>query len=122
MRSRTSPRWTEEGADPDYRFSLANERTFLAWVRTTLALLAAGVALAELVPPLRVAGATVFLGAVLAAIACFTSWFAYRRWQANERAMRLRVSLPFPVLLPLVASLLSLVSVLVLLLLVAQQA
>ena len=44
----TSERWPAyvygEGEDPDYRFSLANERTFLAWLRTTLALLAAGVA------------------------------------------------------------------------------
>ena len=44
----TSDRWPGyvygEGEEPDYRFSLANERTFLAWLRTTLALLAAGVA------------------------------------------------------------------------------
>ena len=34
------PRWRQEGEEPDYRFSLANERTFLAWIRTALALLA----------------------------------------------------------------------------------
>jgi putative membrane protein len=34
-------------SDPDYRFSLANERTFLAWIRTALALVAGGVAAAK---------------------------------------------------------------------------
>jgi putative membrane protein len=31
----------------DYRFSLANERTFLSWIRTSLALLAGGIAAAK---------------------------------------------------------------------------
>ncbi|MCU0299671.1 MAG: DUF202 domain-containing protein [Candidatus Nanopelagicales bacterium] len=31
--------------DPDYRYSLANERTYLAWVRTALALIAGGIAI-----------------------------------------------------------------------------
>ena len=39
------PAWQHEGDDPDYRFTLANERTFLAWIRTALALLAGGVLL-----------------------------------------------------------------------------
>ena len=30
--------------EPDYRFTLANERTFLAWQRTSLGLMAAAVA------------------------------------------------------------------------------
>jgi putative membrane protein len=38
------------GEEPDYRFTLANERTFLAWIRTSLALLAGGVAVVQLVP------------------------------------------------------------------------
>ncbi len=33
------PQWRQEGEEPDYRFSLANERTFLAWISTALALL-----------------------------------------------------------------------------------
>lgn len=36
------PAWRNEGTEPDYRFTLANERTFLAWIRTALALLAGG--------------------------------------------------------------------------------
>ena len=38
------------GEAPDYRFSLANERTFLAWIRTALGFLAAGVGLDQLAP------------------------------------------------------------------------
>ena len=39
------PAWVyEEGDDPDARFTMANERTFLAWIRTSLGFLAAGVA------------------------------------------------------------------------------
>lgn len=45
-RSQRRPRWVYgQGDDPDYSYSLANERTFLTWVRTALALLASGVAL-----------------------------------------------------------------------------
>ena len=38
-------RWRPEGVEPDYRFTLANERTFLAWIRTALALLGGGLIL-----------------------------------------------------------------------------
>src|SRR5437667_421783 len=44
------PKWWQEGKEPDYRFSLANERTFLAWIRTALGLLVAALALVHLIP------------------------------------------------------------------------
>ena len=51
---RRFPRWVYgTGSDPDARFSLANERTFLAWIRTSLALLAGGVALEALALPVQ---------------------------------------------------------------------
>ena len=54
------------GEAPDYRFSLANERTFLAWIRTALGFLAAGVGLDQLAPDF----ATPLIREVLALLLC----------------------------------------------------
>lgn len=97
------PAWLDEGEEPDYRFSLANERTFLAWVRTSLALVAAAVAVVQLVPPFRIPVAGVAIGVALAATALAASFLAYRRWGQNERAMRHAAPLPHSVGLPLLA-------------------
>src|SRR6201998_2084357 len=84
----------ERGADtaadrePDYRFTLANERTFLAWQRTALGLLAAAVALVQLVPELTIPGARRGLGVGLAVLAILTSGMGWLRWQQGARAMR----------------------------------
>jgi putative membrane protein len=88
---------TAVGSDPDYRFTLANERTFLAWVRTALALSAGG--LAELTVLDDVRGGEV-LGIGLLVISFVTAATSYRRWALNERAMRLNEPLP-PSRLPL---------------------
>ncbi|GEP40175.1 hypothetical protein NPS01_38380 [Nocardioides psychrotolerans] len=77
---------------PDYRFTLANERTFLAWVRTALALTAAGVAVIRFVPGLTLMRHA--LGFLLIGLGGFLSWMSYRDWQRNERAMRLGLQLP----------------------------
>lgn len=45
-------KWRQTGEAPDYRFSLANERTYLAWIRTALALLAGAIAVDQLTPDL----------------------------------------------------------------------
>lgn len=86
-----------EGHEPDPRFSLANERTFLAWVRTGLALLAAGVALEALEPPVqpgfRLAASMLFL--VLGTVTPLQAW---RGWAQDERAMRQQRPLPSPLL------------------------
>ncbi len=78
------------GSEPDYRFTLANERTFLAWIRTALALAAGGLAAVSL---LDVAFGEA-LGIVLLALSFVTAASAYRRWALNERSMRLNVPLP----------------------------
>lgn len=83
------------GDEPDPRFSLANERTFLAWVRTSLALLAAGVALQALklpiAPGFRLGAAGVFVGlGLLAAIHAWTGW------ARTETALRRNRALPGP--------------------------
>jgi putative membrane protein len=79
------------GEDPDYRFSLANERTFLAWIRTALALAAGGLGAVTILDDF--AGEEV-LGIGLLALSFLTSATAYRRWALNERAMRLNEPLP----------------------------
>ena len=88
------PSWVyAAGATPDPRFSLANERTFLAWVRTSLALLAGGVALdaVELDGPRGLQTALAVVLVVLGLLGAAASWL---RWAATERAMRLRRPLP----------------------------
>ena len=77
----------QRGTEPDPRFSLANERTFLAWVRTGLALLAGSAAVDALELPLADAVETA-LAAVLALAALVTSTVAWRSWALTERAMR----------------------------------
>jgi putative membrane protein len=89
------PGWHQEGADPDYRFSLANERTFLAWIRTALALIAGSVAVVELVPGLATDWLRKGLGVVVALSALVLAVVSYRRWVANEVAMRQRRGLPY---------------------------
>jgi putative membrane protein len=80
--------------DPDYRFTLANERTFLAWQRTALGLLAAAVALVQLVPELGVPGARHLLAILLAVLATLTSGMGLLRWHQVDRAMRRGDPLP----------------------------
>lgn len=82
---------TSVGTDPDYRFTLANERTFLAWVRTALALAAGGLASVTILDDFP--GEEV-LGIGLLVLAFLTAGTAYRRWALNERAMRLDEPLP----------------------------
>jgi putative membrane protein len=80
------------GESPDYRFTLANERTFLAWVRTSLALMASGVAVVQFVPGLAVIRHVI--GFVLVALGGVVAAIAYAHWERNERAMRLGEQLP----------------------------
>lgn len=80
--------------EPDYRFTLANERTFLAWERTALGLLAAAVAVVQLLPEMVIPGARHLLGAVLAVLATLTAGAGLYRWQQVERAIRQDRPLP----------------------------
>jgi putative membrane protein len=87
------PRRVYVGDEPDPRYSLANERTFLAWVRTTLAVVAGAVALESLELP-RQAGHREALVLTLLGFAAATMVLAYARWRRVERAMRLGEPLP----------------------------
>src|SRR6476620_7792322 len=100
-----NPKWRSEGNEPDYRFSLANERTFLAWIRTALALIAGGVLLKQFAVSLHPQWLMVVLGVILAALAALLSAVAYFRWRDNEIAMRHSRPLPFTGLVPLLSGL-----------------
>jgi putative membrane protein len=80
--------------EPDYRFTLANERTFLAWQRTALGLLAAAVAVIQFVPEMSVPGARHVLALVLALLAISTAAIGIIRWEQVDRAMRRGLPLP----------------------------
>jgi putative membrane protein len=97
------PSWRREGSEPDYRFSLANERTFLAWIRTALALLAGGVLLDQFSTKLEPHGVVLGLAIGLCALASVLCILAYTRWRANEIAMRHARALPSTVAIPLLA-------------------
>ena len=91
MARRNDPRAV--GRDPDPRFTMANERTYLAWNRTALALIGGGLAAGQLLDfgsratRLLVALPPILLGLALALM-------SYRRWEQNERALRLDEPLP----------------------------
>lgn len=100
-----------QGEAPDYRFTLANERTFLAWIRTALGFLVAGVALEQLPGnfpvPFIGEGLSILLVIVAGIIACH----GYFRWLANERAMRLKQDLGYTSALKVLAILMVLMSI-----------
>src|SRR5919202_211688 len=85
-----------EEFEPDYRFTLANERTFLAWLRTALALLAASVAVVQPVPEFAFPAARPILGGLLAALAVVTAATGLRRWELVDYAIRRGLPLPRP--------------------------
>lgn len=88
------PHWVYEGGEePDPRYSLANERTFLAWVRTSLAMLAGGVALHALGLP-ETDWLRTLLAIALVLLGGLTTALALVRWARIERAMRTHQPLP----------------------------
>jgi putative membrane protein len=95
---------------------MANERTFLAWLRTSLALLAASVAVAQLIPAFRVPGGRTLLGIVLAVLGTVVAGFAYLRWAATERSLRLSRPLPYANSLLLLSSAMTVIGALVVML------
>ncbi|MCY1302073.1 Inner membrane protein YidH [compost metagenome] len=97
------PSWQESGVDPDYRFSLANERTFLAWIRTALALLAGAILVHQFATRLQPPWMHLILSLALVLIAGILSCGAYLRWKENEVAMRHSRTLPRSMLLPFMA-------------------
>ncbi|SCG57132.1 YidH family protein [Micromonospora halophytica] len=96
------------GTTPDYRFSLANERTFLAWLRTGLALIAGGLAAAQFLPPLPLRHLREAIAVALLLLGGTVAVRAVDHWARTERAIRLGEELPvsrFPAVLALLVGL-----------------
>jgi putative membrane protein len=108
-----------EHRDPDYRFTLANERTFLAWLRTSLALIAAGVAVVQLVPEFGVPGGRRAIGMVLVGLGILVSLGGTRRWRQVQLAMAKDDDLPRTRMPLLLGSALALLAIAVAVLLLA---
>jgi putative membrane protein len=106
-----------EGTEPDARFTLANERTFLAWIRTALALIAAGVAVETLIAGEGGTGRTL-LAVALIGLGTACGLLAYGRWMTSERAMRTGRPLPAPMLAPVLGFGIAVIGVLACVLLV----
>ena len=86
---------TQDGIEPDARFTFANERTFLAWNRTALGLVVGGLAIAQLLPPFPgVPWGRHLLAVPLISLGAILSVAAYREWRRNQRALRLGQPLP----------------------------
>src|ERR1700756_3951225 len=87
------------GTEPDPRVTFANERTFLAWSRTALALVVAGLGIVQLLPPFP--GVPVgrhLLGVPLIALGAVLAVVAYTEWVRNQRALRRGEPMPRSVL------------------------
>lgn len=95
--------WRQAGEGPDYRFTLANERTFLAWVRTALAILAAGVLLEQYSKSFAPEHIVVTIAVGLCMLAASLFAVAYFHWRNVELAMRLKTTLPQSPLLGVLA-------------------
>jgi putative membrane protein len=84
----------DERREPDYRFTLANERTLLAWIRTVLALDAGGLAVIRFGPSLWLDGAREVAGIFLILLGSVAAAASYRRWVRVDAAIRAGVPLP----------------------------
>jgi putative membrane protein len=99
------------GHEPDIQLSLANERTFLAWERTALGLITAGLAITQLLPAFDLPGARRLIGLPLIGLGVVISFESLREWRGNQEAMRHDRPLPRSFLPFLVAVVIGVVAV-----------
>lgn len=92
-----------EGEEPDPRFTLANERTFLSWIRTSLAFLAGGLALEGFAPQFIDPALRMLISLLLIGVGILLGCGAAGRWLRVERHLRRRRPLPAPLMIPLLS-------------------
>jgi putative membrane protein len=92
------------GTEPDPRFTLANERTFLAWIRTSLAMVAGGIAVEAFTSELFSPEIRKTVAVLLLLLGLVTGGGSFFRWLNVERAMRRQAPLPAPLIAPILAA------------------
>ncbi len=102
-RGKIAQRLLAGGSEPDPRFTLANERTFLAWIRTSLALLAGGIAVEAFTADLFLEPVRKSIAILLLLMGMLLSGNSALRWLQVERSMRQNRPLPLPLMVPLLA-------------------
>jgi putative membrane protein len=109
----------DDGTEPDPRFTFANERTFLAWSRTALALVVAGLGVIQLLPPFPgVPWGRHVLGLPLIVFGAVVAVTAYREWTKSRWAMRHGQPLPrsvMPTIMAVIIAAMAVVSAIVVL-------
>jgi len=106
------PRSADDGTEPDPRFTFANERTFLAWSRTALALVVAGLGVVQLLPPFPgVPWGRHVLGVPLIVFGAVVAVTAYGEWVRSQRALRHGQPLPRSVMPRLLAAVITVIAV-----------
>lgn len=88
------------GEEPDPQVSMSNERTALSWVRTALALVAGGIALATLVSFGELPTLLLVIASVVSLGGGLLGGWALWHWAKTERALRQDEKLPAPSALP----------------------
>jgi len=102
----------DDGTEPDPRFTFANERTFLAWSRTALALVVAGLGVIQLLPPFPgVPWGRHVLGVPLIVFGAVVAVTAYREWTKSQWAMRHEQPLPRSVMPTIMAVIIAVMAV-----------
>ena len=92
-------RLDQVGEEPDARFSFANERTYLAWNRTALAVIVAGLAVTNILIPDDPGAGPKVIGVTFMVLGVLLAGASYFNWYAAEKALRERRPLPHSPLL-----------------------
>jgi inner membrane protein YidH len=87
-----------EERQTDTQAALANERTYLAWLRTGLALVAVGVAAERVLPAEGIIWARQLIGVSLILAGVLTAALARWHWRRVDRALRAGRPIPRPIL------------------------